>query len=346
MRWPGLGAGSQPLLGADEARDWLAKAATAGYAAAIVAQRESRLPLADATPSRRAERQLRVAFLFRAAATNDVAALERSGAAELVREPDEFGRQALAAAAGSGVVGRARLVAACRGADANAADSFGSTALMAAVRQHDVAAVRALLAAGARVDAVDLAGRTALMHASWADAPEVLAALLDAGAAPDLADARGWTALDVAIQRERLAAATLLRQRGAPAQLGATRQARSGTGIDPARPGELYAGWSPLLVAAARDDVAQLQKAHRGRRRPRRDQPQGATALQVALDSGSRAALRALLAAGADPRRAGRDGRGVLARAVGAGDLAAVEVLLGAGVKPDALGPRDESAGR
>lgn len=67
--------------------------------------------------------------------------------------------------------------------------------LVAAAKQGDAAAVGEALAAGANVDAQDGAGRTALMEASMRSEVDVMRALLDAGANVNLAAALGETAL-------------------------------------------------------------------------------------------------------------------------------------------------------
>jgi ankyrin repeat protein len=74
------------------------------------------------------------------------------------------------------------------GADANAVDDSGTTALSFAVAQgeHAVPAVQALLAAGADVDIKNADGRTALFYACV----PVLPLLVAAGASPELAQLR------------------------------------------------------------------------------------------------------------------------------------------------------------
>src|SRR5690606_6155281 len=82
------------------------------------------------------------------------------------------------------------------GADTEARDQLGQTALHLAAPNRRLHAVAALVEGGARLDAVDELGRTPLMRALAASAqPELIELLLAAGADPDLRDAHGWTTL-------------------------------------------------------------------------------------------------------------------------------------------------------
>ncbi|MFQ5775509.1 MAG: ankyrin repeat domain-containing protein [Kiloniellaceae bacterium] len=71
-----------------------------------------------------------------------------------------------------------------QGADANARDRWGASALMHAAARGDLAAVELLLARGAGVNRTSDAGNSALMAAAARGHKEVLTRLLDAGADP------------------------------------------------------------------------------------------------------------------------------------------------------------------
>ncbi len=98
--------------------------------------------------------------------------------------------QQLLEAVKAGDVARASQLLAA-GADVNARDAYGATALMNAAHGGNLEMVEALLAAGAEVDAKDELGWTALMKACYnADLnrgfPEIVARLIAAGADPNV----------------------------------------------------------------------------------------------------------------------------------------------------------------
>ena len=92
------------------------------------------------------------------------------------------------------VVAGLLLVAGTAGAEAAPAD----VPLVEAVKAGDADRVRALLGIGADPDAADTAGATALLWAAHGDALELVELLLDAGAVPDNANRYGATPLLVA----------------------------------------------------------------------------------------------------------------------------------------------------
>ena len=221
------------------------------------------------------------------------------------------------------------------GATADAADEYGVTPLMLAAERQDVAVTRLLLGAGARAGATDRAGRTALFRAAAENRTEQIGVLLGAGAAIDHADVRGWTAYDLAVQRDALAALAVLRQAGAHSTQLATMP-RVALGIDATRAGVLYRGWPPLSIAAARDDAGEVRRRAAAGASLEVATPQGASPLQVAIESRSLEAFRTLLELGADPRRRAADGVDAIGRVVRAGDTSMLAVLLSGFVRIDA----------
>lgn len=100
------------------------------------------------------------------------------------------------------------------GADVNAREGKGLTALMAAGGEGHTEVVRILLRAGADVDAPLPSGWTALMQAASEGRAEAATLLLDAGADIDARDRFAGTALDVAQQANKGDMVLLLRDRG------------------------------------------------------------------------------------------------------------------------------------
>ena len=91
------------------------------------------------------------------------------------------------------------------GADVNATDAVGRTALMnAACAQIDcLDAVKSLLERGANHNVADPAGHTALMFAAWRGYKTSVTALLACGANANIKDREGRTALDHAKAAQR-----------------------------------------------------------------------------------------------------------------------------------------------
>lgn len=78
-----------------------------------------------------------------------------------------------------------------RGADVNAKNDIGYTALHFAAQEGHAAVAKLLLAKGAEVDALDVNGNTPLSNAVYNEKLDVVRLLLDAGADADLQNEHG-----------------------------------------------------------------------------------------------------------------------------------------------------------
>ena len=167
-----------------------------------------------------------------------------------------------------------------RGADVNAQNAFGSTALMWSV--SDPAKVRLLLDHGAQVNTAAKSGRTALIVAAFTNpSAEVVRLLLAKGAKVDVMDRRHVTPLNAATFGNDTATVRLLLEAGADIETpdtfigltplmnaagnrnveavklllakGAKVNAVSKTeGLPKIQTGTVeFGGWTPLLMAAA-----------------------------------------------------------------------------------------------
>jgi ankyrin repeat protein len=115
-----------------------------------------------------------------------------------------------------GELGRLRALLA-GGADASAADQYGSTPLHAAASWNDRAVAELLLNHGADVNARDWEGATPLLIAAAFGDKAMIGLLLDRGADVGVRDDTGWTPLHVAARLGRVEEVGFLVSRGADA---------------------------------------------------------------------------------------------------------------------------------
>jgi ankyrin repeat protein len=95
------------------------------------------------------------------------------------------------------------------GADTEAGNKKGQSALACAANKGHVGVLRLLLDHGAERDAVTGSGNTALMAAAIDDQVETARVLIDSGASLHLKNDAGWSALDIALKRGPAVAALL-----------------------------------------------------------------------------------------------------------------------------------------
>jgi ankyrin repeat protein len=248
------------------------------------------------------------------------------------------------------------------------------TPLMFAARQGALAAARALADGGADLDAVDPDGVTALTVAILNAHYDLAAMLVERGADPNVADQTGRTALYAAVdmhtlppmfsrpaprpsgQLDALALAARLLSGGADPDLALSRP------LLPRHhnPGDrsLGEGSTPFMRAAQAADMAMMRLLVDGGADPRLTQKNGTTALMLAASgrpagedeesgvpeqSGAAQAIDFCLDAGLDIHAVSGSGDTALHRAVANGAVPAVRRLLERGANPHARNAKGES---
>ncbi|KAK3248559.1 hypothetical protein CYMTET_31089 [Cymbomonas tetramitiformis] len=199
-----------------------------------------------------------------------------------------------------------------KGADVDAEDGEGHTALTVALAGGQEAAARALLEAGAGVNAGT--GRRPLHAAAERGTVELVRELLEKSAEVDAEDREGRTALTVALAFGQEAAARALLEAGAGVNAGTGRR--------------------PLHAAAERGTVELVRELLEKSAEVDAEDREGRTALTVALAFGQEAAARALLEAGAGVNAG--TGRRPLHAAAERGTVEMVRELAGKGAEVDA----------
>lgn len=261
------------------------------------------------------------------------------------------------------------------GADVDAAQPDGATALHWAAYRNDHETAALLIAAGAGVDAANELGATPLWLAAGNGGDGMVARLLDAGADPDAALRNGETPVMTAARAGGADAVRKLlthgadvdareRSRGQTALMWAVAQGHHEVvdvllahGADVharsrVRPRMMHAastnasqydqgvvwhrgGYTPLLFAARLGDVEAARRLVRAGADIDDAAPTGASALVVAAHGGHVDFARFALAAGADPNDAGA-GYTPLHAAILRGDRDMAAALLAGGADPDA----------
>ena len=192
------------------------------------------------------------------------------------------------------------------GADARRANRYGVTPLQLAAVNGSVTAATALLEAGADPNAVLPEGETILMTAARTGQPALLALLLDRGA--DLKAREQWygeTALIWAVAENHAEAAQVLLQRGADVNVRSAPlefpRRRTGQSV-------LSLGsWTPLMYAA-RENALEAGKALLGAKADLdATDPDGASALVIAIINANYEFAAFLLDAGANPNVVDKD---------------------------------------
>lgn len=142
------------------------------------------------------------------------------------------------------------------GANPNVTDGDGESALLKAIRANDTAAVDSLLSRGARTDLKDQHGNTALHFAARYQSLPILERLIQANARLDVENARGMSALTIASRRDDTRLARALRRAGATSPTQFAQQALHALrAVD--RP---VNGRNVWFIAAERGDLPTLRR--------------------------------------------------------------------------------------
>jgi ankyrin repeat protein len=198
------------------------------------------------------------------------------------------------------------------GADARRANRYGMTPLHLAAANGNVAIMRELLDAGANANAVLPEGETVLMTAARTGSAAAVTLLLDRGADANAQDKWfGESALMWAAAQNHAEAVKVLLARGAPVDSRSTLQKlanrRAGQSI-------LSLGsWTPLMYAARENALEAGRELVKGKAGLNLTDPDGATALVIAIVNAHYEFAAMLLDAGADPNIVDNDaGMGAL----------------------------------
>jgi ankyrin repeat protein len=237
---------------------------------------------------------------------NDIAAVQLLVKRRVdVNTPEADGTTALHWAARADNVEMARMLMRA-GGDAKRADRYGITPLHLAAVNGSAPVIKLLVEAGADVNAVLPEGETILMTAARTGRPEALELLLDAGARLDAREKwHGETALHWAAAEGHAAAVRVLLARGAdPDQRSAEQKyprRRSGQSVLP------LGSWTPLMYAARQNSIEAGRTLAAGGATLDVVDPDGATALVIAIINAHYDFAAMLLDAGADPNVADKD---------------------------------------
>jgi ankyrin repeat protein len=216
--------------------------------------------------------------------------------------------------------------------DVNEPSSDGSTALLWATYQSNADMVRALLAAGAKVNSANRYGVTPLLQASRTGDAGIMSVLLKAGASVALAQPDAETPLMAASRAGRIDAVRLLIEAGA--DVNATDAYQEETALMWAAAEGHTEVVQALLKAGA--DPNSTARATTIYERKHADHPSGGlTALMFAARNGHEAVVRALVQGGADTKTYNADGVTATIIAIVNDRFDLAKVLLDLGANPN-----------
>ena len=238
--------------------------------------------------------------------------------------------------------------------------SFGATLsdsrLMDAVKQDNLGAVKTALAQGANVNATEADGATALHWAAQGNNDEMVAALLAAGAKAETKTRFNVTPLSLAASNGNAKMIARLLDAGADAK-GTSKEGQTvlmsaalngnpdavklliqrGADVNAVEP---YKGQTALMFAAGENNGKAIAQLVEFGGNVKAKSKGGYTAFHFAVRNRATEAAKVLLAHGADVNEAIPDGTGPLNMAIINGYFDVAVMLLDAGANPNATDPR------
>ncbi len=213
------------------------------------------------------------------------------------------------------------------GANASAANRYGVTPLSLAAVNGNAALIEALLAAGASANTVVSKGQTVLMTAARTGNPAAARVLIEHGADVNARESQlGETALMWAASENQAEVVTLLASRGADinARSSTIQFPKDRFGLEGVLTILPHGNWTPLMYAARDGGVDAARALAKAGAEVNATDPDGTSALILAIMNAHYDTANAILEAGADPNITDKAGMAALYAAVDMSSLGEV----------------------
>ena len=213
------------------------------------------------------------------------------------------------------------------GANASAANRYGVTPLSLAAVNGNAGLIEALLAAGASANTVVSKGQTVLMTAARTGNPAAARVLIEHGADVNAHESQlGETALMWAASENQAEVVTLLASRGADinARSSTIQFPKDRFGLEGVLTILPHGNWTPLMYAARDGGVDAARALAKAGAEVNATDPDGTTALILAIMNAHYDTANAILEAGADPNITDKAGMAALYAAVDMSSLGEV----------------------
>ena len=213
------------------------------------------------------------------------------------------------------------------GANASAANRYGVTPLSLAAVNGNAGLIEALLAAGASANTVVSKGQTVLMTAARTGNPAAARVLIEHGADVNARESQlGETALMWAASENQAEVVTLLASRGADinARSSTIQFPKDRFGLEGVLTILPHGNWTPLMYAARDGGVDAARALAKAGAEVNATDPDGTTALILAIMNAHYDTANAILEAGADPNITDKAGMVALYAAVDMSSLGEV----------------------